>query len=289
MNLAQRSVWWAVVFAALWALVEALATDVLLHYSPYQIVWMRYGVHLAFMLGIWGWRQPKSLWHTRRPLFQLARSMLMLCMPACWITAIQVGVDPGALMAIFWSSPLLILVLARCFLAERVSVLIWALAAVAWFGIFLVFRPKSLPSLPSIIFPVGMALSFSLYVVMTRSLRTETWHANLFYSALGVFLALSPLMPQVWVTPSVHDVMVMLGVGVLGFGVLFAIDRLAVAAPVSVSAPVFALQVVFTIGIALALGHNHPTLRTALGLLVICMSAFYVWCRGSSFDSKVPA
>ena len=72
-------------FVTLWALIEAMAAHVLRRYSPYQVVWTRYAVHLLLMLLVWGWRQPATLWRTGRPVFQLARSLLMLGMPASWI------------------------------------------------------------------------------------------------------------------------------------------------------------------------------------------------------------
>ena len=73
-----------VTVTGVWSGVEALAARVLHHYTVYQIVWARYGVHLLFMLLVWGTRQPASLIATRRPAFQLGRSMLMVLMPASW-------------------------------------------------------------------------------------------------------------------------------------------------------------------------------------------------------------
>lgn len=268
-------------FVSLWAVIEALAGHVLRHYSPYQVVWTRYAVHLVLMLLVWGWREPGSLWRTRRPVFQFARSLLMLGMPASWIVGMQFGVHSATLMSIFWLSPLFILGLARLFLRDRVPTALWAVTAVACAGSFLLHEPGDLAPLPLLVFPLGMALCFSLYVVMTRSLRTETTRTNLFYTALGVFLVLTPFMPGLWITPSPQDMMSMVGVGVLGFAALYALDRMAAAAPVSVSAPFAYLQIAVTVGIAFVAG-MEPGLsarRTAVGLLLIVGAAFYVWVR----------
>ena len=60
--------------------------------------------------------------------------------------------------------------------------------------------------------------------------------ANLFYTALGVFVALTPFMPSMWVMPTWHDAAVLFGIGALGLLGLWALDRAAAAAPLSLSA-----------------------------------------------------
>ena len=277
MSGARRSMLLMVAFVALWAALEALAAKVRAHYSPYQVVWTRYAVHLLFMLALWGWREPATLWRTRRPGFQLTRSMLMLGMPASWVFAMNAGVASGTLMSIFWLSPLLILAFARVFLGERAPASVWLICGIACVGALMLTVPGSLPSAPLLVFPLGMAVTFSLYVVMTRSLRSETTRANLFYTALGVFVVLAPFMPRIWLTPSLHDMMVLGGVGLLGYWALYALDRLAAAAPVSVAAPLGYLQLVFTVVIAWGFGdHRHAPLAL-IGLLLIAGTALYVW------------
>ena len=85
MNATRRGMLCMIAFALLWALVEVFASWLSRPYSPYQVVWARYGSHLAIMLAIWGWRDPLVLVRTRRPALQIARSLLMLVMPAAWI------------------------------------------------------------------------------------------------------------------------------------------------------------------------------------------------------------
>ena len=273
---ARRSMLLMVAFVALWAALKALAAKVRAHYSPYQVVWTRYAVHQLFMLALWGWREPATLWRTRRPGFQLARSMLMLGMPASWVFAMNAGVA-STLMSILWLSPLLILAFAGVFLGERAPASVWLICGIACVGALMLTVPGPLPSAPLLVFPLGMAVTFSLYVVMTQSLRSETTRANLFYTALGVFVVLTPFMPRIWFTPSLHDMMVLGGVGLLGYLALCALDRLAAAARVSVAAPLGCLQLVFTVVIAWGFGdHRHAPLAL-IGLLLIAGTALYVW------------
>lgn len=266
------------VFVALWALVEALAAHVLKHYSPYQVVWTRYAVHLAFMLAVWGWREPATLWRTRRPVYQLARSLLMLGMPASWVIAVQHGVDRGALMSIFWLAPLFIVALARLFLGESAGPSVWLSCGAASLGAMLVGGLGRMPPVEGWVFPLAMALSFAGYVVMTRPLRRESTRANLFYTAIGVFAALTPAMPALWVSPGLHDLAILAGVGLFGFAGLYAMDRMAAAAPVSATAPIAAMQVTFTVLPGVVLGYQLPG-QALVGLLLIGVVAVITWSR----------
>jgi drug/metabolite transporter (DMT)-like permease len=266
-------------FVAAWAAVEALAARVLREYSPYQVVFTRYVVHLALLLAVFGWRDPGALWRTRRPVYQLARSLLMLAMPASWIVATQVGIAPGTIASIFWLSPLLILGFARLVLDERPAPALWIATGVACAGAVVASRPGPPPEAARLLLPAAMAASFSLYVAMTRSLRSETTRANLFYTALGVTLALAAVMPRLWITPSPRDLLVMTGVGALGLVALWALDRMAAAAPVSKSAPLACLQLGFAFAIEVALRRARPDVPLAVALSAVALAALYAWVR----------
>jgi drug/metabolite transporter (DMT)-like permease len=277
MSPGRRSMLLMLAFVVLWTMVELLAADLLVRYSPYQVVWVRYGVHLAAMLLCFGWTEPASLWRTVRPTRQWLRSMLMLGMPASWIMGMQRGVAPDTLMAIFWTSPLLIMGLGHLLLGERAPSTVWAAGALSCFGATMLFAHWPLPLSLELLFPLGMALSFSLYVVMTRTLRHEPLRVSLFYTALGVFVALTPAMPHLWVTPSRMDLLAMVGVGLLGWATLFALDRAAAAAEVSHSAPMLSLQLVFLAGAARLAGDAGSGRRALVAPVIILAAAYFLW------------
>jgi drug/metabolite transporter (DMT)-like permease len=277
MSPGRRSMLMMVVFVLLWTVVELLAAGLLVRYSPYQVVWVRYGVHLAAMLLFFAWTEPASLWRTARPARQWLRSMLMLAMPSSWIMGMQHGVASDALMAVFWTSPLLVMVLAHLLLGERAPWVAWVAGALSCVGALILFVHGGLSWSLGLLFPLGMALSFSLYVVMTRSLRHEPLRANLFYTALGVFVALTPAMPYLWVTPSRLDLLAMVGVGLLGWVTLFALDRMAATAEVSRSAPLLSLQLFFLVGATWLTDHTVSGWRALMGPAIILAAALALW------------
>ncbi len=287
MSREQRSMCWMAAFAVMWVLVELLARFLRNSYSMYQVVWTRYGVHLLFMLAVWGWRDPGTLWRTRRLAFQVARSLLMFAMPAAVIMGITRGVDGDTLWTVFWITPLLIPVFATLWLGERPPVRVWIASGIAVAGAGLLLGP-SLPRSPGALFlPLLSAASFSLYVVMTRMLRGESVLVNLFYTALGVFTVLTPVVARSWVTPTRHDFVVLAGIGLLGLGALYALDRMASASAVSSSAPVVALQVALTIGASAVLANRIPGFRAWGGACLVGGAALWTWTRANAVRAAV--
>lgn len=267
-------------FALAWVLLEeVVGTRAQGHYPLMQVVWCRYAAHLATLLLLFGWRDPARLWRTSRPVYQLARSLLMLVMPLSFAMALQSGTPPDLVWAVFWLSPLLILWIARRMLGERATRRVWVAAGLGAVASAAMLAPRSVPGPWMFLLPLAMALSFSVYVVMTRSLRTESVHANLFYTALGVFVVLTPFMPAIWVPPSAADAVVLTAIGVVGLLTLLALDRSAAHAPLSRVAPVLYTHLAWLALVDLAVGGHAPSLRTAAAGLLILVSVWYLWVR----------
>ena len=271
---------WMTLFVLLWAFIETLAAGVLTRHSPFQVVWTRYGVHLLLMVlyvgSRDGARRLPTLWRTRRPTIQVARSLLMLGMPASWAIAWRLGVDTTTTMAIFWASPLLVLAFARAVLGEVVPRFVWGATALACAGAWTLLGVGMLPQPWLLILPVTMAGTFSLYVVMTRSLREEPLRANLFHTALAVFVSLTPLMFRVGRMPSPRDGLVMIAVGALGLAALWALDRAVADAPVWAVGTAIALELPFAVAFGWLAGHHGLTRSALIGGALIVLAVLVV-------------
>src|SRR5450432_3982416 len=91
------------VVAFAWAGIEWLCSKAA-GYSPYQVVWTRYGAHLLLLLVVLGPRDRARLVRTSRPFLQVFRSLLLLSLPVCFIMAAQRSLDMKLLWAITWIS-----------------------------------------------------------------------------------------------------------------------------------------------------------------------------------------
>lgn len=264
-------------FTLAWALVEdVFGARLQGHYHLMQVVWCRYAAHLVLMLALCGWRTP-PMWRTQRLGFHLGRSLCMLVMPLSFALALTMGDGAGTVWAVFWVSPLVVLMLARLLLGERVPAWLWGVAAVGEVVAVLMLEPSLPRTLGGLALPLLMALSFSLYVVMTRSLRQEPVQVNLFYTALGVFLPLSVLMPFVWVTPGWHDALILSAIGVFGCGALWALDRACESAPVSRSAPTLHVHLLFIAVLDWAVAGEGLSARSMLGMTLIVAMLVVLW------------
>ncbi|NKI93276.1 DMT family transporter [Rhizobacter sp. SG703] len=276
-------------FALAWAVVEGVfGARLQLHYSLMQVVWCRYAVHLACLGLLVGWRAPSRLWRTRRLGFQLSRSLLMLVMPASFALSLAAGDRPGTVWALFWVAPLMILGFARLALGERVPRWVWAVAAIGS-GVAAVMAEPALPrSLAGAVLPIVMALSFSIYVVMTRALRDEPVQANLFFTALGVFALLTPLMPFVWVMPNLHDAALLAGIGIVGLLALWALDRACERAPVAQVAPTLHVHLLCMALVEWGAAGEAFTHRDLLGAAWIGLALLALWLWQSALE-RTPA
>jgi drug/metabolite transporter (DMT)-like permease len=264
-------------FALAWAVLESVVGPHLRgSYDVTEIVWWRYATHLLLVFAVWGRRGAAPVWRTARPGLHVGRSLLMLVMPVSYGLALRAGGDGATVWSFMWTAPAMALVLAHAALGERPAPLQTAAAVGGAAGAALVLRPGAAPP-AAVAWAVLMAASFALYVVCTRVLRGERLATNLFYTAAGVFVALSAWMPRVWVTPPARDVAVLAAIGAVGFVALWALDRAVGGAPVPVTAPAIHLQVVFSVLVALARPPHAAPRHALAGALLVTGLVFGCW------------
>jgi drug/metabolite transporter (DMT)-like permease len=269
---------WAGLFAVVWALLE-IAVGNFLHrpYAIMQVVWCRYAAHLATVGLVWGVRRP-TLWRTSRPVTQIGRSLTMLAMPGAFALAIRYGVSTEFIQALFWLAPLEVLAVAWIFLGERAPLSAWAAAAIGAAGSAAIFGHLYVVSPLALGLALAGSLSFSLYVVMTRSLRAEPSSTNLFYTGLAVFVILTPFMPRIWMWPSLTDVGVLGMVGAVGVFALYALERACEAGPVWIATIPLFLQAACLGAFDIA-EHIEPARRAGMGvaMLAVVIGAFWLF------------
>lgn len=274
--------------ATLWAVVEALGATVSDDYSALQVVWTRYAVHLLVLLALVGPRRGVALPVTPRMRLQVARGLLMLLMPACFLLGLVLG-DMEDVLAVFWITPLMTMALAVWLLHEQVEIWVWPAALVGWGGAVLVDRPDGFPAGPEVLPALGMALCLSLYLVLTVRLRDEPVATSLFYTAACVLLPLTLAIPFIWHTPTSRTLALMSLIGVLGLALLYAMERALDDAPVSAIAPLWYVQPVVILILTILTGEVVPGRSALLGTaLIVLLSTTLLVTAGSLRTGKRP-
>jgi drug/metabolite transporter (DMT)-like permease len=207
----------------LWVAVEIVGSIATRELSIPQLEWLRYVFHLLLMVIVLGPRQGLGFVRTTRPVLQIVRSLLMVVMPVSFMLGVR-AMPASQVLGIFWIAPVLVVVFSRA-IGERATSLTWIAVLAGWLAALGLNRP-SLASLNwSVGYPLAMAASFALYIVLTRVLdRTEGVLTNMFYSAAGVALALTPVLPSFWLRPSATAVMASAAVAIGGYAVLWTLN-----------------------------------------------------------------
>lgn len=235
-----------------WAAMEAIVQLVSRKYTLYQVIWVRYAAHVLFLLFVFGPRYGAKLVQTRQPGLQWVRALMMFVMPVSFILAVNT-MPAKNIMSIFWLSPLVILLLANFLLGERAGKWSWLAAFVGFTAVLLLFGPNRTVSISGIVLAVLMNVSFGLYFVWTRKLRSERTVTNLFYTAVGVLIPLSLGLPFFWRPMTWTSSLLMILVGLLGFLLLWALDKAlemttaTVLAPFTFTQPLWAIALAFLI------------------------------------------
>jgi drug/metabolite transporter (DMT)-like permease len=252
----------------LWPIIEAIGGTLLVAMPPLELVWLRYFFHLSFMLLVVSPRRPVALFRTRYPARQVGRSLLMLTMPWCWILAAG-RVPISVVMAIFWTTPVFAVAAAAILLRERVRPSTIVLLGMGYCAAIFVLHPVLPHSRGGVLLALGMSLSFAVYLVGTRWLRREPMQVNLFHSALSVFVVLTFAMPFIWRRPDPAALGTALVIGLLGYALLWCLDRAVHHAAVAVVAPLAFIQpVIETIWFNIAAG-GTVSRRALLGLVLM--------------------
>lgn len=255
----------------IWILIEVVGAGALSAMPPLELVWLRYLVHLLLVLAVVGRGPSTTLFRTATPLRHVGRSLLMLGMPLFWVLAAQ-RIPMATVLSIFWICPLVAVFLAAFVLHESVSWMTLVALMVGYLGVLAALRPPVPHSGTGVLLALGMCGCFALYIVATRWLRREETQVNLFQSALSVFVVLTVVVPFDWRWPTPSAWLAVVVIGVLGYVMLYLLDRATHLTTVSAFASMLFLQPTVE-SIWFALGSGRGVSRSLLiGVLLVTVA-----------------
>jgi drug/metabolite transporter (DMT)-like permease len=261
---------------AIFSLIDALSKYLTRFYPVMLIVWARYTFHLLFVIVALGPRLGLSLVRTRRPGAQFLRGLLLASSSTLFVSALKY-MPLAESTAIAFLSPLLITLMAVLLLKEKVEVARWVAVFFGFVGVLTIIRPGSNVFTWAVLLPVGNAMCFASYQILTRRLAgLENPHTSIFYSGLIGTLVLSLTLPYVWVTPlSGLHVAIFILLGILGgLGHLILIKAYDLA-PASRLAPFSYSQLIWVTLIGFLVFDDFPDLWSIVGIAILVVSGIY--------------
>jgi drug/metabolite transporter (DMT)-like permease len=259
------------------ACLDATAKYLGRHVDTVEVVWARYVSAFVLAFFVYNpWSRP-GLLRTQRPFLQVGRSALLLggtmfnFMSFRWLQLDQS-------LAIAFSTPLMVAAAAGPILGEWIGVKRWIAICVGLSGVLLVIQPGFGSFHPAMVLSVCSAICSSFYAITTRILaRHDSSETTLFYSNLVGVVALLPVMPAVWTTPSdpfLVFVMVTFGAfGSLGHYFLIVAHR---HTPASVLSPFMYSQLLWAVTLGFIVFGDVPNRWTLAGAAIVIASGLYL-------------
>jgi drug/metabolite transporter (DMT)-like permease len=221
-----------------------------------------------------------DLLKTGRPRLQLLRASMLLGSTVFNFMAFRyLQLDEA--MAILFSTPFLIAILAGPVLGEWVGWRRWTAILVGFAGVLVVVRPGMGGMQWAALLSFCSAVCYAVYNISTRMLaRTDSSETTLFYANLFGCVVMAPVLPFVWtVPPTWLDVVLMVATGIFGAGGHFLLILAHRRAPASVLSPFIYTQIVWASMFGYLVFGNLPSHWTLAGAAIVIASGLYLLNR----------
>lgn len=216
---------------------------------------------------------------TRRPGVQLLRGVLG--MTAGYTAFFAYSRMPIAdAYAILFSSPLIIAALSAVVFREKVDARRWAAIIIGFGGVLIMLRPTEAVANVGAFGALASALCFSLSAIVVRHWgRSETAPSFPFYGNAMGLLVLAPVLPFVYVEPTMGDVVLMALCGISAGTALTCLLTAFRIAPGPVVAPFQYTQMLWGVLFGWLVFGDRPGPQLLAGAGIVIVSGLYLLHR----------
>lgn len=254
-------------------ILDAITKFMTQRYSVPLLVWARYGVQFVAMLVWLGPSMRLDLVRTQRLRVQAFRGVLLLASSLFFVNALR-SLPLAEATALNYSTPIIVVLMARLVLQERLTQARLAFVAAGVAGMLMIVQPGSDVFHGAALFGLGAAIFYACYQITTRMLAGEDPRVLLFYPALIGTIIMSALAagfdwPQSM--PWTHVLLIVCGglFGTLGHFLFILAFRLA---PASALTPFTYTQLVWAMLLGWFLYGDFPNGYRVAGMAVIAGS-----------------
>ncbi|THF62735.1 DMT family transporter [Pseudothauera rhizosphaerae] len=255
----------------LFVLLDATAKHLSRTYPVPMLVWGRYLVHFVLMAALLGPSMGGRLVSTDRPARQVLRALCLLAVTFLTMAALA-RMPLAETNAIVFTAPLLVTLLARPILGERIGALRWAAVLVGFAGVLLIVRPGNGLVAEGVLLALASAVCYAIYQILTRQLTaTESPVTMLFYTALVGTAGMTLLLPWIWSgpLPDVTDALLIASLGINGGAGHFLLIRAFRDAPASTLSPILYVQLMWAMLVGWLAFDHFPDGPALAGILTI--------------------
>jgi drug/metabolite transporter (DMT)-like permease len=225
------------------------------------------------------WRE-LPLYLTRRPVIQVARSLLLTLSTVFNFLALR-HLQLAETTTIGFAGAFVVAGLAGPMLGEWIGPRRWAAIAVGFVGVVIVTRPGPEGFQPAVLLSVGSMLCNGLYVILTRALAaTDSPEGLLLYPAIAATIVMAPVaLPDAVWPPNLLIAVLLVGIGFLGaighWFLILAHRR----APAASLAPFVYFQLIWMTALGYFVFGDLPHRLTLIGAAIIVASGLYILYR----------
>lgn len=179
--------------------------------------------------------------------------------------------------AIMFTEPLFFLPLAALFLNEKVHAIRWIATGIGFCGLVYLLNPTADVFSITAIVPVVSAILFALLDIVTKKIvHHESTLSMLLTFGAGCTLISLPFTLFTWVTPTMHELLLLLMLGVGANMIQVCLFYAFRAADASALAPFRYTELIFSALFGFLLFQQVPTQRVLIGSGVIILSTLYL-------------
>ena len=254
-----------------------------------EIAWIRFLVFAVIMVPAMVPGSPFFALRTQRPMLQITRGVALLGSSLLFISGLRF-LPIAEASATSFVSPLFVTALSIFFLSEKVGLRRWLATAVGLLGVLIVLRPGTSAFHPAAFFPVVSAFAWACTLILTRKMSgQERTVVTMTYSSIVGFAVLCALVPLVWVTPTWHDILLGLIIGVASTAGQWIVVLAFRYADASVLAPFSYIQLLWVTLLGFVIFGEVPDVWTVVGAAFIVASGLYTAHRERVRHSKLVA
>ncbi|MEM9755410.1 MAG: DMT family transporter [Pseudomonadota bacterium] len=249
-------------------------------YNVLMVVMIRYWFFAAFVLALAA-RQAggiRATAATAQPFVQIGRGVL-LALQVCVMIGAFVALGLIEAHAVFACYPLIIAALSGPILGERVGWRRWAAIGAGFVGILVILQPGAGVFTPAALIPLGAAIGFSIYGLLTRyAARLDSAATSFFWTGTAGAVVMTFIGPWVWEPMSPRDWVWMAILCVTGSTGHFLLIKTYEIAEASIVQPFAYFQLVFASVIGLLVFEESLRANVVIGAaIVVAAGLFTLW------------